>query len=443
MCNWFTEPTKCISQGVEDTIADSATNVLESLFEHSKSAAQTMIEWAFTWWIDMESPELVECYNENGDAVYTAADSAAATCTTGSGAIGDLQDLTGWIVGAVAIGALAIAGARMAWSGRSEHTGGLLRGLFALLAASTIGLLVVQVGLEAGDGYSSWVIRRALYDGELAGTIAVWLSALQIAGSTGVGGDAIATGVPLLIGLGIAIVAGLIGFIQFMLMLARMAALVVLAGLLPLAAAVSITEGGQATLRKYLAWMLGLLLYKPVAATIWAAAVLMMQGGTFGGGTDYLIEVMVAIMMMTLALVALPALMRLVAPAVATVGGGGGGGGLMAAGIGTGAAVASGAAQVRSTRSNATTTGTTERSRGASPPPQQGSKPGGSAPPPNTKSTTTSGGNASGGTSTNAVATGAKVASVAGAKAKGAIESGGAKAIGDGGPSGADDGRGQ
>lgn len=440
MCNWFTEPTECISQGVENTVADSATNVLESLFEHSKSAAKDMIEWAFTWWIELDSPELVECYNEHGDRVYTAADSAAATCTTGSGAIGDLQDLTGWIVGAVAIGALAIAGARMAWSARSEHTGGILRGLFALLAASTIGLLVVQVGLEAGDGYSSWVINRALADESLSGTVSVWLDTLQIAGSIAPGGEAVVAGVPLLIGLGIAIVAGLVGFVQFMLMLARMAALVVLAGLLPVAAATSITEGGQATLRKYLAWMLGLLLYKPVAATIWAASVLMMQGGTFGGGTDYLIEIMVAIMMMVLALFALPALMRLVAPAVATVGSGGGGGGLMAAGIGTGAAVAAGAAQVRSSRSNSTTS-TAERSPGSSPPPQQGAKPGGSTPPSNAKHATTTGGNASGGASANAVAAGTKVALAAGSRAKGAIESSGAKAIGDGGPSGADEGR--
>lgn len=443
MCNVFTDPMGCISDEVEETITDSATSILESLFEHSKSAAKTMIEWAFTWWIEMDSPELVDCYTEDGERVYSAADSAAARCVNGSSTIGDLQDLTGWIVGAVAVGALAIAGARMAWSARGEHTGGILRGLFALLAASTIGLLVVQVGLEAGDGYSSWVINRALADESLSGTVSVWLDTLQIAGSIAPGGEAVVAGVPLMIGLGIAIVAGLVGFVQFMLMLARMAALVVLAGLLPVAAATSITEGGQATLRKYLAWMLGLLLYKPVAATIWATSILMMQGGTFGGGTDYLIEIMVAIMMMILALFALPALMRLVAPAVATVGSGGGGG-LLAAGIGTGAAVASGAAQMQSNRSSSsTTTSTTQRSQGSSPPPQQGSKPGEATPPPSNTKRTTTGGAASSASSTNAVAAGAKVALTAGTKAKGAIESGGAKAIGDGGPSGADDGRGR
>ena len=145
---------------------------------------------------------------------------------------------------------------------------------------------------------------------------------------------------PLII-IGISVFLILIAIAQILMMFGRAAALILLAGMLPIAAAAGVTgQTGQQMRSKYFSWVLALVLYKPVAATIYAAAFWQV------GEAASLNGLFTGMVMFLMALVALPALMRLIAPAVGAVTGGGGGAALAGASGGMlGGALATGAIQ--------------------------------------------------------------------------------------------------
>ena len=119
----------------------------------------------------------------------------------------------------------------------------------------------------------------------------------------------------------IAIVLGLLAFlgsvIQIMLMLVRGGMLVLLVGTLPLIAAFSNTEMGHQWFRKATAWLLAFALYKPAAAIIYAVAFKL-------GGQQGALALLDGVMMLILAILALPALLRFLVPATSALAAGGG-----------------------------------------------------------------------------------------------------------------------
>ena len=103
-------------------------------------------------------------------------------------------------------------------------------------------------------------------------------------------------------------------------MLFRQAALLILAGVLPLAAAGSIAPMTRAWIRKVTAWMLALICYKPAAAAVYAAAFTMIGSG----GSPR--TVLMGFVMLLLSVLMLPALMKFftwTTGAIASSGGGG------------------------------------------------------------------------------------------------------------------------
>ena len=109
--------------------------------------------------------------------------------------------------------------------------------------------------------------------------------------------------------------------IQVILLLIRSAMLVLLAGTFPLAAAATNTEIGKTWFRKYCGWALAFIAYKPAAALIYAAAIKMIST-TGAQGDDTLVQVLTGLMMLLLAIFALPALLRFAVPITAAVAGG-------------------------------------------------------------------------------------------------------------------------
>jgi hypothetical protein len=104
-------------------------------------------------------------------------------------------------------------------------------------------------------------------------------------------------------------------------MLIRSAMLVILGATLPLAAAATNTEIGKAWFKKYCAWTLGFIAYKPAAALIYAAAIKLKDEDMLGSGGG-LTQSLTALMMMLLAILAMPALLRFAVPVTAAVAGG-------------------------------------------------------------------------------------------------------------------------
>jgi hypothetical protein len=113
----------------------------------------------------------------------------------------------------------------------------------------------------------------------------------------------------------LAIIALLAGLVQLFLLLLRNGLLVVLTGAWPTAAAASMTEAGSGMWRKTTGWLLALICFKPAAAICYAVALRMTLTGDNG------LEQASGVLLLVMAVLALPALVRLIVPAVSAIGG--------------------------------------------------------------------------------------------------------------------------
>lgn len=121
---------------------------------------------------------------------------------------------------------------------------------------------------------------------------------------------------------------------------------VLLIGFLPLTAAVSNLPTGRQSWQKAITWLAAFVLYKPVAATIYALSFKMADH------SQGIVSEISGIALMVAAVFALPALMRFVAPITAAASGGNAGalaGAMVGAALATGAMFATGGASAGAT----------------------------------------------------------------------------------------------
>ena len=116
------------------------------------------------------------------------------------------------------------------------------------------------------------------------------------------------------------IVIFIVSLIQLVLMIVRGGMLVILAGLLPTSAAFTSTQLGRQWFRRSVSWLAAFILYKPAAAIIYATAFELTGQKAFGSGGP--VDVVTGLMLMVLAVLALPALMKFVTPLVGATAGG-------------------------------------------------------------------------------------------------------------------------
>jgi type IV secretion system protein TrbL len=209
-----------------------------------------------------------------------------------------------WIVVSAAALSIIIAGIRMAWQGRGEPARELFKSLLTLVLVSGAGLAFVTVLTEAGDMLAASMLDRAVEKSgkSFADNIADLVTGAMIGG----GGASLLLGVPIILAMGFT--AFLVSMFQIMLMIVRNGMLILLSGVLPLAAAATNTEMGKSWFKKICSWLVVFIVYKPVAALIYATAIVL------GGSQGNLMKVMTGVVMMVLSIIALPALLRLVSP---------------------------------------------------------------------------------------------------------------------------------
>ncbi|HEY3562191.1 MAG TPA: hypothetical protein VGL05_32210 [Kribbella sp.] len=212
--------------------------------------------------------------------------------------------------------AIIIAGLRIAWEQRAKPLQDLLKAILTFVVVGAMGTATMQLLTSWSDGFSVYIIDRVAKDMSLA---AAFGGPVDDAGKAQ---DLVASSMPTIIaaltGLGV-ISASLI---QIVLMLVRSALLVLLAGAFPLAAAATNTEIGRNWFKKFCGWSLAFIAYKPAAAMVYAAAMKMAQIHA-GSTSDAVVRAMTGMMMMLLAIFALPALLRFMVPMTAAVAGGG------------------------------------------------------------------------------------------------------------------------
>lgn len=249
-----------------------------------------------------------------------------------------LQGSLWYITITVAMASVIFAGIRMAWTMRAEPGHELLRSLITMMVVIGCGISIINLLVTASDSFAVWILNASMdchvQDSACFGqNIVTILDLSQFAGGA------------VLVVIFVGIVAFFVGLLQIVLLVARSGMLVLMAGILPTAGAATNTEMGKNWFGKLTAWTVALMLYKPAAAVVYAAAFRLVGASGFAAGDKTgIVRVLSGLCLMALAAFALPALMKFVTPMVSAVGAGSGG---AAAGALAGAA-ASGAIEVAS-----------------------------------------------------------------------------------------------
>jgi type IV secretion system protein TrbL len=222
---------------------------------------------------------------------------------------------------------LMVAGIRTMYTQRGEEFGEAMRNLGRVVAVTSFGTVLIQVLVWGGDAYAEWILK-------VSGTSAT-------AGYVDAGFAASSPGLALLFGLVGVLAVG----IQWVIMFVRQAMLLLLNAFWPMSASYAMLRQGQQAFEKITAWIIAFIIYSPLAASIYAFAWRLKSGQDGAGGVLY------GLMLIILAVVALPAIMRLITPVAAALGNASGGAMAMgftsaavSAGVAVGAAVATGGA---------------------------------------------------------------------------------------------------
>lgn len=261
-----------------DGIASVTKGAFEQIAESAAGAAGQMIVDSLTWWVRTPSVD------PQNPAVATA------------------QAYTLPLIALVLMGSVLVQAIRMTVSRKRDPAVNVGVGLVRYFVVATVGLVVLAGAVKAADDFSAWVVGQTMVD--FSTRMKAVLTAAVITNPFSL----LAMG-----GLGY-----LLGAVQWVLGFIRQAGILVLAALLPLAASGSINESTKPWLNRMLPWLLTLVLYRPMAALIY------MIGFTFLGTGNDVTTVMTGLMVLVLAVVAMPAMMRFFSWAGVSVTGGGG-----------------------------------------------------------------------------------------------------------------------
>lgn len=312
----------CVAGDVAKTAADT---VLDTIADAIGKAVELATAGVGTSWVRVNTPLLA---SEDGRA---------------SSVVAFLGSEVAWVVAAIAVLSILIGAGRAAFNGSPEPLRELIKGLVTLTIVAGAGAAAIGLMVTASDAFAQGVIDDALKDGDFGKTVA----AMLVPAGPGAPFAVITLG----------LIAFLVSLLQMALLVFRAGVLVLLTGLLPLAFSAAGTETGRAWSRRYTTWLLALILYKPAAALIYAASFKLVASAAFSA--NGILKATVGVSLMVAAVLALPGLMRVLAPAVTAVhlSGGSSGAATAAAVIPTGAKLAGGPATLAAMGASAMPTG--------------------------------------------------------------------------------------
>ncbi|MET9491169.1 hypothetical protein [Nocardia sp. NPDC006630] len=285
--------------------ADTAANsVFDNIVDALGHGLAVLLRMAMTWWVTLPSPQLASSTGEPGPVLES------------------IREYTSGLQVLLMIAGILFAAARLAMAKRGGVAGEaqesfliFARAVFASMLFSAL----ITTGTKAGDAFSNWVIFDATR-GDLDGAVSKLVD-FDLSHDSGLG-----SGVGLLLG-----ILGLISMlVQLVMLVIRQAVLILVVAAIPLAAAAAGTGPGSQAYKRMLSWALAFVLWKPVGALVYAIA-FTAAGSSNGGQQDTQLALLGLLLLLSVAVV-LPALMRLIAPAVSTLGGGGGAAAALAGG---------------------------------------------------------------------------------------------------------------
>jgi type IV secretion system protein TrbL len=278
--------------GIGGTVVDVIAKAAGSIFDLAASEIAKAVEAATagvgTAWIRIGTPDMATA---DGHASPVVAFLHSELAPYGA---------------AVMVLSIILGATRMAVEMRGEPGRDILIGLLTWVAITGAGATVVGTAIELSNAAAEHILSDSLHGDTFGKHMAAMLA---VGGITA----------PIA-----AIVIGSLAFLtcllQMVLMIARAGLLVVMVGMLPFVASAAATKTGRSWLERYMTWLLAFILYLPVAAVIYATGFRLVDSGEFNG--QGLLASVVGFALLVCAVAALPALMRIVAPAASAAAGG-------------------------------------------------------------------------------------------------------------------------
>lgn len=288
LCSILPAAPNCVAKKIIKSGTDAiAGNVVDEVAQAFAKAAGEMFKACMTFWVSVPTPTLAD------DSGYQA-----------TGAVRLVQQDLNWFVGFAAVLGLLLAAGRMAWQRKGEAATRAVGGLLTLIVVTACGVGAVMLATQAGDEFSKWIIAQSFGSGA---AFSKNLANMTVIGTR----MGMSPGLVIVI----ALFALFGSLLQTILMMVRGVMLGLLSCFLPLAAAATIMPEGKAWFRKVVSWLIAFVLYKPVAAVVYAYAF-------YSISAPDTMSQLEGVVMVVLAVFTLPALMRFVMPMVSSVGGG-------------------------------------------------------------------------------------------------------------------------
>ncbi|MFI8726006.1 hypothetical protein [Micrococcus luteus] len=293
-------------EAVGDAVGGLANQAITKFVESIVEGATNILRLIGTWWMDTPGP-----YMDN-PMVQT------------------MRENLSWFVWFFGVLGFLLALGRMVVT---AYTSGSIRdglvsigGLFLnIVLATGVYIALIPMLLNAGDATAQWLLERSTDSADFA-TLAQPMAAQAFLASPG---TAFLLALCLFIG----------AIANFLMLLLRNVLLLVLIVALPVIAASSTTEAGRQAWKKANAYLIACLLMKPLAAAIYGFGFMLLQdsGEDFG---QIIASSISGILLLFMAALVLPTLVRFLSPVVATGMGGFSGAGLIGAGVGVAAGAA-------------------------------------------------------------------------------------------------------
>ncbi|WP_329004733.1 hypothetical protein OHA18_15245 [Kribbella sp. NBC_00709] len=284
---------------IRDGFQSITTSAMDELRQQVNQGALRTLD-AMTFWLKPNTPAVAQQHGESW---------------TNTGTVQFLQDSLLGVTAAVFAVAILIAGMRIAWEQRARPLQELLKAILTFVVVAAAGTATMQLLSSWADQFSVAVVHQVGKDMTLATAFGGSVN------GNGQAQDLVASSMPALLSITTGLGVILASLIQIVLMLVRSALLVLLAGSFPLAAAATNTEIGRSWFKKFCGWSLAFIAYKPAAALVYAAAMRISHDPAMSV-SDGVVRAMMGMMMLLLAIFALPALLRFMVPVTAAVAGG-------------------------------------------------------------------------------------------------------------------------
>lgn len=308
------QPANWITDGAGDAVNKALEDAWTGLAGKLYDSVVVGLEFLSAWWLNIPAPTLM---NDAGDS---PAQLVMLYTRVLIGVVGLFS--TAFVVVQYALRKDGNNGEQLGWAiGRTV--------VFSGLSLSMIGLL-----LEFGDLSAPWFVKMIGGGGDDFGKA---MSSLTFSQKMVM--DMMTDNGGMVLILVVVFLLALIGsLMNLFLLLFTFGMLPIVAGMIPILAAASVTERGAAAFYKVLGWTLATCLFKPVAGIIYGGGIAMVKlltnSAGAGLGPDQVgLQVLCGFTVIGAAGLVLPALVRLIVPTMAAGSRGVGGGALAMAGV--------------------------------------------------------------------------------------------------------------